>query len=190
MSQSVEDPYAIPAFGLANRLARVAWAVCYLLMFRPSPRPFFGWRRLILRVFGAKLGKGVVIYPSAKIWAPWNLVCEDMVAIANGADIYNPSPIWLGSHAIVSQDAFLCGASHDYNDVRFPLYSKPIHVGPYAWVCARSCVMPGITLQEGAVLGLGAIATKDLASWSVYAGSPAKLVAARSVGHSTVNPEK
>lgn len=175
----MDDPYSIPAFGVANKIARSVWAICYLTLFRPSPRPLFAWRRFLLGIFGAKLGSGVAIYPSAKIWAPWNLVCADMVAIANGAEIYNPSPIYFGSHAIVSQDAFLCGASHDYNDPGFPLYSKSIHVGAYAWVCARACVMPGVSIHEGAVLGLAAVATNDLNAWTVYAGSPAKAVKRR-----------
>ena len=173
------DPYAVPAFSVANRIARSLWAVCYLTLFRLSPKPLFAWRRFLLRFFGAKIGKGVAIYPFAKIWAPWNLVCEDMVAIANGAEIYNPSPIYLGSHSIISQDAFLCGASHDYNNTAFSLYSKPIQIGAYAWVCARACVMPGVTVCEGAVLGLAAIATTDLHAWTVYAGSPAKALKQR-----------
>ncbi|MDD4927436.1 MAG: putative colanic acid biosynthesis acetyltransferase [Methylotenera sp.] len=173
------DPYATPAFGLKSKVARFAWGVCYIIFFRPSPRPFFAWRRFLLGIFGAKLGKDVAIYPTARVWAPWNLVCADMVAIANGAELYNPSVIYLGSHAIISQDAFLCGASHDYNDIRFPLFSKSIHVGAYAWVCARACVMPGVTIEDGAVLGLSAVATADLNAWTVYAGSPAKAVKLR-----------
>jgi putative colanic acid biosynthesis acetyltransferase WcaF len=85
----------------------------------------------------------------------------------------------LGSHAIISQDAFLCGASHDYNNPAFPLYSKEITVGAYGWVCARASVMPGVTINEGAVLGMASVATSDLDSWSVYAGSPAKMVKLR-----------
>lgn len=176
MSSSTKDPYSVPAFSVTNKLARTAWAVCYLLLFRLSPRPLFAWRRFLLRCFGATLGRGVAVYPSAKIWAPWNLHCADMVAIANGAVIYNPSLIRLGSHAIISQDAFLCGASHDYNDPAFSLYSKEISICAYAWVCARACVLPGVTINEGAVLGMAAVAATDLNAWTVYAGSPAKYI--------------
>ncbi len=173
------DPYSKPAFGFWNKSARFAWSICYIFLFRPSPRPFFGWRRMLLRMFGARIGSGTAVYPSAKIWAPWNLVCEDMVAIANGADIYNPSVIHLGSHAIVSQDAFLCGASHAYDDPAFPLYSKPIVIGRYAWVCARACVMPGVTIADGAILGLASVATRDLPEWSIWAGSPCRQISLR-----------
>lgn len=179
MSEKMIDPYAIPAFSLPNKLARTAWSICHLILFRPSPRPFFGWRRFLLRCFGATIGQGVAVYPTAKIWAPWNLYCADMVAIANDVDIYNPSIVRLGSHSIVSQGAFICCASHDYNNPAFPLYSKEISIGAYSWICARACVMPGVTINDGAVLGLASVATSDLAAWSVYAGSPAQLVKLR-----------
>lgn len=182
------DPYSKPVFGLANKAARSLWWLCYTVFFRISPKPMFAWRRLILRVFGAHLGKGVAIHPGARIWAPWNLHCRDMVAVANGAEIYNPAVVFLGSHAIISQDAYLCGASHDYNDPDFPFFSKPITVGDYAWVCARACVMPGVTIHDGAVLGLGSVATRDLEPWFVYAGSPAKPVRKRTRTVDLINP--
>lgn len=174
-----DDPYSKPAFGYRNKLARVAWSFVYVIFFRFSPRPMFAWRRMLLTIFGAKIGKGTAIYPSAKIWAPWNLVCEDMVAVANGVDIYNPSLVVLRSHSIVSQDAFLCGASHDYDSIEFQLYSKKIEIGAYAWVCARASVMPGVSLGNGAVLALASVATHDLAPWRIYAGSPAKEIKTR-----------
>ncbi|MBC7416723.1 MAG: putative colanic acid biosynthesis acetyltransferase, partial [Pedobacter sp.] len=117
--QGEKDPYTNSAFGYKNKLARVLWWAVYVLFFRLSPKPMFGWRRFLLRLFGAKIGSGVAVYPGARIWAPWNLVCADMVAIANGVDIYNPEIITLSSHVIISQDSYLCGAPHDYNDPNF-----------------------------------------------------------------------
>ena len=89
------------------------------------------------------------------------------------AEIYNPSPIQLDSHVILSQNAFLCGATHDYNDPAFPLLAYRMRLGAYAWVCARASVAPGVNIGEGAVLGLASVATHDLEPWTVYAGSPA-----------------
>lgn len=166
----------MPAMSLSNRLARSLWGVVYLLLFRPSPRPLHGWRAALLRMFGAKIGPGCHIYPKARIWAPWMLHCEDVVAIADEANIYNPGMVILGSHSTISQQAYLCGATHDYDDPRFPMISKPITLGAYSWVCARATVQMGVTMGEGSVLGLGAIATKDLEPWSVYAGIPARKV--------------
>jgi putative colanic acid biosynthesis acetyltransferase WcaF len=85
----------------------------------------------------------------------------------------------MGSHAIVSQQAYICGATHDYNDPAFPLISFPMSVGAYAWVCARASVSPGVNVGEGAVLGLGSVATRDLEPWTVYAGVPAKPIKRR-----------
>lgn len=169
----------MPAFPVRSRFLRAAWGVVYVILFRPSPRPFHGWRAFLLRCFGAKLGRNVHIYPKATIWAPWNLVCADLASIADEAIIYNPSPITLGSHAIVSQQAYLCGATHDYDDPAFPLISFPITVGDFAWICARATVQPGVSVGEGAVLALGSVASKDLEAWTVYGGVPARKIKAR-----------
>ena len=173
-SATAADPYKRPAFSASDRLRRLTWNLCRLLLFRPSPRPFHAWRSTLLRLFGARLGPECHIYPGARIWAPWNLYAADSVAIADGAEIYNPAPMTFGSHAIISQDAYLCGATHDYNRADFPLLAYTTEVGAYAWVCARAIVSPGINLGEGSVLGLGAIATRSLEPWSVYAGVPAR----------------
>ncbi|MEK6749679.1 MAG: hypothetical protein AABY83_10795 [Pseudomonadota bacterium] len=101
------------------------------------------------------------------------------MAIADDAIIYNPGKITLGSHTTVSTQAYLCGATHDYNDAAFPMYWAPIHVGAYAWICARATVQWGTVVGTGAVLALGAIATKDLDPWSVYAGIPARKIKQR-----------
>lgn len=175
------DPYLKPALPLGNRLMRFAWGIADLLLFRPSLRPMHAWRAMVLRLFGAKLGANMRIYPGARIWAPWNLVCEDLVAIADGAIIYNPAPVRLGSHAIVSQEAYLCGATHDYEDPAFPFIAREIVLGPYAWVCARATVHPGVIVGEGAVLALGSVATRDLEPWTVHAGVPARRIKSRTM---------
>jgi len=177
------DPYDRPAFSLRNRVARVLWNVAWLFLYRLSPRPFFAWRALLLRIFGAKLGPTCKFYPSSRVWAPWNLVCADLVAVGDGAEIYNPAPMSLGSHAIVSQNAYLCGATHDFDDPAFPLLAYAMNIGPYAWICARACVAPGINVGEGAVLGLASVATRDLEPWGVYAGAPALKVKDRKRVH-------
>jgi putative colanic acid biosynthesis acetyltransferase WcaF len=84
-----------------------------------------------------------------------------------------------GSHAILSQDSYLCGATHDYEDPAFPLIAFTMQVGAYSWICARASVLPGVNVGEGAVLGLGSVATRDLEPWTVYAGSPAVKVKQR-----------
>lgn len=174
------DPYLQPSLSWRNRAARALWGLAWGVAGRYSPRPCHAWRAAVLRLFGARLGAHCHIYPRARIWAPWNLVCEDAVGIADGAVIYNPATIHLGSHCIVSQDAYLCGATHDIDDPAFPMVSKPITAGPYAWICARAVVCAGVQVGEGAVLGLGGVATRDLTPWTVYGGVPARALRARS----------
>lgn len=173
------DSILKPSYSVGNRAARSLWAVFYVLLFRTSPRPFHAWRASLLRLFGARLGESCRIYPRAKIWAPWNLVCDDRVIVANEAELYNPSPFHLGSHAIISQGAYLCGATHLYNDPNFKLVSLPMRLGAYSWICARAIVSPGVNVGNGAVLGLGSIATRDLEPFGIYAGVPARKVKER-----------
>ena len=172
-ADTAADPYLRPAFSLSSRIRRLVWNICWLLLYRTSPRPLHAWRSMLLRVFGAKLGSNCHFYPGSKIWAPWNLICADQVTAADGVEIYNPGPIQLGSHAILSQEAYLCGATHDYDDPAFPLVAYRMTIGAYAWICARASVAPGVSVAEGAVLGLGSVATRNLEPWTVYAGSPA-----------------
>ncbi|WP_433972987.1 putative colanic acid biosynthesis acetyltransferase [Tunturiibacter lichenicola] len=167
------DPYLRPAFSFRDRLRRLNWNICWAIFYRTSPRPLHAWRSFLLRLFGAQMGPNCHFYPKSKVWAPWNLVCADQVTAGDGVEIYNPAPITLGSHAILSQEAYLCGATHDYDDPAFPLIAYAMTIGPYAWVCARASVAPGVNVGEGAVLGLGSVATRTLEAWTVYAGVPA-----------------
>jgi putative colanic acid biosynthesis acetyltransferase WcaF len=173
------DPTLLPAFSLQNRLLRGLWNLCWLLLYRTSPRPCHAWRAMLLRLFGARLGPACHFYPRSKIWAPWNLICEDRVTAGDDAELYNPSNLYLESHCIISQGAFLCGATHEYNDPAFPLISFPMRIGAYAWVCARAMVLPRVNIGTGAVLGMGSIATRDLEPFGIYSGNPAVKVKER-----------
>src|SRR5687767_13266186 len=117
---------ARPSFSWENRARRALWNLVYAIFFRPSPRPLHAWRSGLLKLFGARLGAECHIYPRAIIWAPWNLEAGVGAAIADGAEVYNPSRISLGDYSVVSQGAYLCGASHDYTRWAFPLIAEPI----------------------------------------------------------------
>ena len=178
-AETAADPYLRPAFSLGNRLQRLVWGICWALLYRPSPRPLHAWRSMLLRLFGATMGPNCHFYPASKVHSPWNLFCADQVTAGDEVEIYNPAPLRLGSHAILSQGAYVCGATHDFDDPAFPYLAHAMEVGAYAWVCARACVGPGVNVGEGAVLGLGSVATKNLEPWTVYAGVPAVKVKER-----------
>lgn len=168
------DPFTGPCFKLKNRFARLIWNTAYFLFFRLSPRPLHGWRRTVLRLFGAKIGKGCHIYPKAKIWAPWLLQCGDESGIADGVTIYNQALIVIGKRCVISQGSHLCTGSHDYDSPRFGLVARPITIGNYAWVAAECFVHPSVTIGDGTIIGARSVVTRDMPSWTVCAGHPCK----------------
>ena len=181
------DAYLKPSFPFADRLRRFLWGVSWLLLCRWTPNPMHAWRALVLRLFGARLGKNNHIYPTCKIWAPWYLQTEDVVTIGPGAEIYNPGGIRMGHHAIVSQHAYICGATHDYNVAEFTYIKKEIVLDAYAWICAKAIVLPGVHCKTGSVLGAASVTSRDMEPWTVYAGNPAKAVKTRNNFLQSVN---
>ena len=175
-----EAPY-VSRLRYVNRALRLVWSFAYILFFRPSPKPLYAWRRLLLRLFGAKVGSGVHVHSSTKVWAPWNLEMEDHSCLAPNVDCYCVAPVSLGKFATVSQYSYLCTATHDYESRDFALVSKPIRIGAQAWVAAKCFVGPGVTLGEGAVVGATSSVYKDVPPWTVVAGNPARLMKQRRI---------
>lgn len=165
-------------------LRRVAWSLI-TPVFKLSPRNLFYFRTLILRAFGAEIGKFVHIYPSANIYMPWNLTIGDYSAIGEDALIYNLGRIKIGQNVTISHRAHLCAGTHDYTDPTLPLIKPPITIEDNAWICAQAFIGPGLTIREGAVIGAAAVVTKDVASWSVVAGNPAKVIKQRTLKQTT-----
>jgi putative colanic acid biosynthesis acetyltransferase WcaF len=172
-SATSADPLLRPIYSPKARARRLLWICVWSIFFRTTPPPFHKWRCALLRLFGAKLGSINFIYPTARIWAPWLLETGDLVTIGRGAEIYNPGGVSLGDRTIISQDAYLCGATHDYQSPEFTYITKKIRTEPQVWICARAIVLPGVLCKEGSVLGAGAVATRSLDEWTVYAGNPA-----------------
>ena len=163
-------------YTFSNKFTRVLWLVVYVFLFRFSPRPWHWWRSFLLRCFGARIDQGCHIYGAARIWAPWNLVCYSGACVADQVEIYNPVKVILGEGAVISQGAFLCGASHDYKDPAFPIVEAPITVGKRAWIAARAIVLMGVNVGEGSVIGAGSVVTNDVPPRTVCAGNPARVV--------------
>ena len=166
---------------LKTKIRRVLWAVVYRLFFRATPNPLRKWRCFVLRCFGAKVSPLARISPTAVITFPWNLEMEDYATLGPDAICYSTAPIFIGRMATVSQYAYLCSATHDYEDKNFTLYAEPIRIESEAWVCADAMVGPGVTVGEGAVLGAKSTAFKNLEPWKVYAGMPAVIIKDRTI---------
>lgn len=157
-----------------NKLARVSWNIVWFLLYRPSPVPFFAWRRFLLRSFGAKITNNRAFpYPSARIWAPWNLIMERDTCLSHHVDCYNVDTVHLHEGVTVSQYSYLCTASHDYTLRNMPLITGPILIHSHAWITSDVFIGPGVTIGEGAVVGARSTVMKDVPPWVVVSGNPA-----------------
>jgi putative colanic acid biosynthesis acetyltransferase WcaF len=159
-------------------LSRVLWMLA-MPLFRYSLRPMHRWRCMLLKWFGAKIGHNVHIYPSARIQFPWCLEIGNYSAIGENAQIYNLGKLTIGARVTVSQNAHLCGGSHDYESPSMTLLKLPITIGDDVWICADAFLGPGTTIGSGAIVGARAVVTKDVAAWAVVVGNPAKIIKSR-----------
>lgn len=153
---------------------RVAWGIVEVTLFRWSPKPFHSWRALLMRLFGATVGKGVHVYPGVKIWAPWNLELKDECGIANCCILYSQGKITVGRQTVISQGSHICAGTHDYTREGFPLITMPITIGDNVWIAAEAFVHPGVTIGNGCVIGARSVVNKDMPEWMVCGGHPCK----------------
>lgn len=159
-------------------LKEILWLIiCWLLL--SSWLPGSGWRTFLLRLFGARIGQGVIFKPRVRVKFPWRLTIGNHCWIGENVWIDNLTDVTLGDHVCVSQGAYFCTGSHDWGIQSFDLIIKPIRVYSFAWIAAKSVVGPGVEIGEGAVLGLGGIATRTLNPWTIYTWNPLVSIKAR-----------
>lgn len=161
-----------------DQFGRVLWGLLWPL-FRLSPRPFWGWRRMLLRAFGARVGQQAHVYPTVRITIPWNLTLGVSCAVGERAILYALGPIAVGDRATISQGAHLCAGTHDWRAPTMPLLKPAIRIGADAWICADAFVGPGVTVGARAIVGARAVATKDVPTGAIVAGNPARKIRER-----------
>ncbi len=147
--------------------------------FRLSPRLCYGWRNLFLRLFGARVGKGVRVYPSAEIFAPWNLTLGEEVTIGWRVRLYCLAPVTVGARTIISQHAHLCAGSHDFRQAHFPFDNRPITIGSDVWIAADAFIGNGVTVGRLGVVGARAVVVKNVPESAIVAGNPARVIGRR-----------
>ena len=163
-----------------HTLRRFLWEVAWAIGGRWTPRwTLNGWRRLLMSVFGAKIGRGVRFQGGTAVWQPWRITVGANSWIDGDAKLYSVDDIRIGHDAVISEGAFICTASHDLASKAFALTNAPIEIGDYAWICAYAIVLPGVKVGEGAVVASGAVVTKDVEPWTVVGGVPAKVIKRR-----------
>jgi len=165
----------------ASRLKEALWVVVRTILFERMPFRMYGLKRWMLRRFGAKVGKGVVIKPGVRITFPWKLSLGDNVWLGEECWLLNLAPITIEANVCISQRAMLCTGSHDYKSTRFDLIVKPIHVEGGSWVAAAAWVGPGVRIRSHAVVCAGSVATVDLEAYGIYQGIPAKKIRLRRI---------
>ena len=180
MQLRIEENRSARKYSRRVQVARVLWWFG-IVVFRMTPKPFWGTRNLILRVFGARLGRGVRVDRRAEIYFPWNLSIGDHSAVGFGALIYNLGSVTIGQGVTISHRAHLCAGTHDYRDPSLPLIKSSITVGDQAWVCADALIGPDVKVAEGSVIGARAVLMRSNESWSVMTGNPAVKIASRTI---------
>lgn len=172
--ESVSMPYPVWEY-----CARVAWLIIRWSVWLIAVRRIDFLRPAILRAFGARTSLKVGISGSCSIQRPWAVALERYSSIGPRVTIYNLGEFRLGSRSILSQDVYVCGGTHDYEEPSYPLLRPPVNIGDDVWVCAGAFIGPGVTIGNGAVVGARAVVTRDVPPWTVVAGNPAKEIRKR-----------
>jgi putative colanic acid biosynthesis acetyltransferase WcaF len=157
-------------------LARFLWALVSYVPFAFPGRQLSILRVTLLRLFGAKIGKKVLVSSGVHVWFPWRLSIGDCSALGRSVEIYNYQDVRIGSNTVISQYSYICTAGHNYASKSMDFYAKPIGIGNYAWIAADVMICPGVLISDGSVVGARSLVTTDLGEWAVYAGVPARKI--------------
>ena len=149
------------------------WWLVQAVFFRPSPQFLYGWRRFLLRTFGARIGKNVLIRPTVTVTYPWKVSIGDYSWVGDDVVIYSLSEITIGSHSVVSQRSYLCSAGHDYRQITFDMQAGPITIGSQVWIAADVFIAPGVSVEDGCLVGARSSVFQDLPAGMICLGTPA-----------------
>lgn len=157
------------------------WWLVQAILFHPSPQVLYGWRRFLLRLFGAKIGQHAIIRPSATITYPWKVSIGDYSWIGDHVELYSLGEIKIGANVVVSQQSYLCAGTHNYNSITFDIYAPSITIEDEAWIATDVFIAPGVTVGKGAVVGARSSVLKSIEGGWVYAGNPLKKIKPREI---------
>ncbi|HEU4684709.1 MAG TPA: putative colanic acid biosynthesis acetyltransferase [Nitrospira sp.] len=166
-------------YTLAEYAGRLLWTLCWMTLWKLAWKRLYVLRVMLLRLFGATMPLKNQMAGSTWIEMPWNLKMEEYSSLGPRVTIYNLGKITIGRNTVISQDAYLCGGSHDYTRSTMPLIKADITIGDDVWICAGAFIGPGVTVGEGAVVGARAVVVADVAPWTVVGGNPARVLKQR-----------
>ena len=157
-----------------EQLGRVAWWLGRFFLFRYTLRTMYGWRRRVLRLYGARIEAGAIVHRTVSIEFPCRLEMETGACLGPRVRVYNLDAVHIGEFATVSQDSTLCAATRDYTRPGMDLITRPITIGRGAWVAAEAFVGPGVRIGDNAVIGARSVVTRDMPDGMVCAGNPCR----------------
>ncbi|WP_303316561.1 putative colanic acid biosynthesis acetyltransferase [Flavivirga abyssicola] len=166
--------------GRSKAFVQIWWAV-QALLFRPSPQLLYGWRRFLLRLFGARIGKNVIIRPTVQIVYPWKVSIGDYSWIGDDVNLYSLGEINIGENTVISQKSYLCTGTHDYKRKDFPIRNAKIIIENNCWIATDVFIAPGITIGKGTVVGARSSVFNDLPEMKICIGNPAKPIKDREI---------
>jgi putative colanic acid biosynthesis acetyltransferase WcaF len=162
-----------------NVFVRMCWILINTLFVQCKWNPSSHLRILLLRLFGAKIDRGVVIKPGVNVKYPWHLSVGDYAWVGENVWIDNLTQVSIGNHACISQGAYLLTGNHDFTKNTFDLIVKSVTIEDGVWIGAKAIVCPGVTCRSHSVLTAAAVATNDLQPYTIYSGTPAQTVKQR-----------
>lgn len=187
MSDSIRAPpvdhasnQAARKYSRGEQAQRVAWSIgCWLL--RLSPRPCFAFRSAVLRLFGARIGADVNVYPSTRIYMPWNVEIGDWSALGEDAFSYSLGKVRIGQSVTISYRVHVCAGTHDLADPALKLLKPPVVIEDGVWAGTEAFIGPGVTVGRGAVVGARAVVVKNVEPLAIVAGNPARTIGVREI---------
>ncbi len=162
----------------SEQLRRILWSVGQWLV-RLSPRPLFAWRRVVLRLFGAKIGRHVNVYPSTRFYMPWNVEIGDWSAVGEDVLIYSLGQVTIGERATISYRAHVCAGTHDLRDPALPLLKPAVRIESGAWIGTDAFIGPGVVVGADAIVGARAVVVRSVLPRAIVAGNPARPIGVR-----------
>lgn len=174
------DRFKVPPGFRGASAAYVQLWWCVQALMKPLPQVFYGLRRAVLRLFGAKIGRGVLIRPGVEITYPWKVSIGEHSWIGDDVTLYSLGAIAIGPHTVVSQKSYLCAADHDPYDAGFTIRERPIRIGAQVWLASDVWVGPGVSIADGSVVGARSSVFNDLPAGMICVGSPCRPVKPRS----------
>lgn len=175
-----DGAYASP-WSTGHKIKALIWHVVWSLLYRPTPKPLYRWRVWLLKIFGADITGHCYVAASSKVKFPWLLAMRDRAALGDHVEVYNLGPCSIGARSTIAQHAYLCGGTHDLTTRDLPLVVAPVTIGEDVFVGAKALLLPGVVVNDRAVVGAGAVVTKSVDPDVIVGGNPAKVIGRRTL---------